>query len=135
MSPAVFLGKTMRPSRIQLLRAHGWRMPPNAVKVDRTTKWGNPFDIREYGLELSLRLYEDTVRGVWSMANVAHVDEPTAEMLHEAHCRWHRRLAGNSVDVARAELRGKHLGCWCPLPMRGDPDNCHAAILLRLANE
>jgi len=29
--------------RIQLSRAKGWRMPPNTVKVDRTTKWGNPF--------------------------------------------------------------------------------------------
>ena len=29
--------------RIQLCRARGWRMPTGAVKVDRTTKWGNPF--------------------------------------------------------------------------------------------
>jgi hypothetical protein len=31
------------PERIQLKRAKGWRMPENTVKVDRTTKWGNPF--------------------------------------------------------------------------------------------
>jgi hypothetical protein len=31
------------PKRIQLKRTKGWRMPENTVKVDRTTKWGNPF--------------------------------------------------------------------------------------------
>jgi hypothetical protein len=31
------------PQRIQLSRAKGWRMPENTVKVDRTTKWGNPW--------------------------------------------------------------------------------------------
>jgi hypothetical protein len=32
-----------KPIRIQLSRAKGWRMPENTVKVDRTTKWGNPW--------------------------------------------------------------------------------------------
>lgn len=27
-----------RPIRIQLRRTKGWRMPPNTVKVDRSTK-------------------------------------------------------------------------------------------------
>jgi hypothetical protein len=31
------------PVRVRLSRAKGWRMPPNTVKVDRTTKWGNPY--------------------------------------------------------------------------------------------
>lgn len=33
----------MSPQRIQLKRTKGWRMPENTVKVDRTTKWGNPY--------------------------------------------------------------------------------------------
>lgn len=33
----------MKPKRIQLKRAKGWRMPIGAVKVDRSTRWGNPF--------------------------------------------------------------------------------------------
>ena len=33
------------PDRIQLRRTKGWRMPPNTVKGDRMTKWGNPFVI------------------------------------------------------------------------------------------
>jgi hypothetical protein len=31
-------------------------------------------------------------------------------------------------------LRGRNLASWCPLPQRGEPDNCHAASLLELAN-
>jgi hypothetical protein len=33
----------MMPERVQLRRTKGWRMPPNTVKVDRSTKWGNPW--------------------------------------------------------------------------------------------
>ena len=35
---------------------------------------------------------------------------------------------------ATDELRGKNLACWCPLPKPGEPDYCHAAILLEIAN-
>lgn len=31
------------PQRLQLRRTKGWRIPPGAVKVDRSTRWGNPF--------------------------------------------------------------------------------------------
>jgi len=109
-------------------------MPANALKVDRTTRWGNPYDVREYGLELSLRLFDDTAHGCWLPANVVDVDAPTREMLYEAHHRWIRRLGGNPAEAIRTELRGKHLACWCALPARGHDDRCHAAILLRIAN-
>jgi len=36
-----------KPIRVQLSRKKGWRMPANTVKVDRTTKWGNPFNFRD----------------------------------------------------------------------------------------
>ena len=35
----------MRPQRIQLKRTKGWKMPPNTVKVDRSTRWGNPWRV------------------------------------------------------------------------------------------
>ncbi len=38
-----------RPQRIQLSRRKGWRMPENTVKVDRTTKWGNPWTAANSG--------------------------------------------------------------------------------------
>jgi hypothetical protein len=38
----------------------GWKMPPNTVKVDRTTKWGNPYTVKQYGTpEMCVSLYED----------------------------------------------------------------------------
>lgn len=39
----------MTPQRIQLKRTKGWRMPENTVKVDRTTKWGNPWTFENSG--------------------------------------------------------------------------------------
>ena len=33
----------MMPQRIQLKRTKGWRMPDDTVKVDRSSRWGNPF--------------------------------------------------------------------------------------------
>jgi hypothetical protein len=118
-----------QPIRIQLSRARRWRIPANTVKVDRTTKWGNPFDVAEYGHELALRLFEETASGSWCPAHVADIDEPTVHMLHEAHRRWLRRIGGNPVEAARTELRGKDLACWCK-----EGDTCHAEILLRIAN-
>ena len=122
-----------RPTRVQLQRMRGWRMPANTVKVDRTTPWGNPYDVDEYGPELALDLFAYTARGCWSPANVRELDEPTAWMLHAAHCAWARRLGGDPVGRARRELHGRNLACWCPLGHAPDND-CHAAILLQIAN-
>ncbi len=43
-------------------------------------------------------------------------------------------LSFTEEDVKR-ELKGKNLACWCPLPPKGADDVCHAAVLLRIANE
>ncbi len=52
------------PKRIQLSRARGWRMPPGAVKVDRSTRFGNPYRV---GVEArdpahAVELYRDWLR-------------------------------------------------------------------------
>ena len=39
-----------------------------------------------------------------------------------------------TVEDVKRELRGKNLACWCPLPASGEPDHCHAAVLLQVAN-
>lgn len=38
-----------KPVRIQLRRTKGWQMPANTVKVDRSTKWGNPWTLENSG--------------------------------------------------------------------------------------
>jgi len=50
------------PLRIQLSRSKGWRMPANTVKVDRGTRWGNPFRPGVDGtVEECLELYRKQV--------------------------------------------------------------------------
>jgi hypothetical protein len=92
------------PERVQLRRTRGWRMPPNTVKVDRTTKWGNPFR-RAGSTQCPVASFRD-----WA------TQRRTAQ-------------AWDYADEARRELRGKNLACWCK---PGEP--CHADVLLEIAN-
>jgi len=97
------------PQRIQLRRTKGWRMPPNTVKVDRTTMWGNRWQVGTHSNRLG--------------RPVATVEEAVA--LYRAlawpdphHKAWVREWLG-----------GKNLACWCALDKP-----CHADVLLELAN-
>lgn len=96
------------PDRIQISRAKGWRMPPNAVKVDRSTRWGNPFRIGDFGVpdaKAAVQRYREWLEG--------RVTGPTPPGI---------------VDI-RTHLGGKDLACWCRTG-----DLCHADVLLELAN-
>jgi hypothetical protein len=112
------------PVRIQLSRKKGWRMPPNTVKVDRSTKWGNPFVIGECGIknrEEAVRLFAYLMAGNLCISlpklpdGTWHTDRQQAYRKHVVRNRHH--------------LRGKNLACWCPLDAP-----CHADVLLELAN-
>lgn len=108
------MADTTRPVRVQLSRQAGWRMPPNTVKVDRSTPFGNPF----------------TIEG----ARRAGFDG-TDDQLRDMCVRWFRNNLQKDLPATRAirkrvgELRGKNLACWCP---PGSP--CHADALLEMAN-
>lgn len=97
------------PERIQLSRKKGWRMPPNTVKVDRSTKWGNPY----------------TIKGARA-AGYKGTDAEIARMCVDEFRAWMR---GWRHDELRASLRGKNLACWCPADQ-----SCHADVLLEVAN-
>jgi hypothetical protein len=103
--------EAVRAKRVQLSRKKGWRMPPDTVKVDRTTKWGNPFPIGKEG-PLG-RIAPDAEGAVGFFA--AMMDDP--EM---------RAAADYPADLT--PLRGKNLACWC------SGRHCHAEVLLDLAN-
>ena len=94
------------PTRIQLRRTKGWRMPQNTVKVDRTTRWGNPFtrELREK-------------HGLCGCRNCCVVS-----------FEW--ELSDEGKARIREHLKGKNLACWCPLDAK-----CHADILLYIAND
>ena len=99
----------MKPKRIQLQRTKGWRMPANTVKVDRTTRWGNPFTLEACGTrEAAVARYGEWLNG----AVVAPANETP--------------LTPAEIRLA---LRGKNLACWCPLD-----GPCHSNTLLKIAN-
>jgi hypothetical protein len=97
-------------------------MPANTVKVDRTTLFGNPFSIKDYGHDTAVALHRAWITGKLRETGISAARR---QMLKE------RR---KSVLAALPTLRGKNLACWCPLPEPGQRDNCHAATLLEMAN-
>src|ERR1700760_1193663 len=94
-------------------------MPPNTVKVDRTTMFGNPFIAEQHTHRGALRMYELWLDG--------KLPPDAFQDAHMAMLMTKRRL----VLEALPTLRGKNLACWCPLPVAGEPDRCHAAVLLK----
>lgn len=108
----------MMPQRVQRTRKAGQPgIPPGAVYVGRGpgSKWGNPF-----------KAYDSS-----------HKERRTATLLF-ANLLYSRGEAPYSehtipyptADEIRRELAGKDLACWCMLPAAGEPDWCHATVLL-----
>lgn len=107
------------PKRIRLSRAKGWRMPPNTVKVDRSTRWGNPFVVGKHGtLAECLDLYGYLLGGALCLTT-GNADEQRAA----------NQVLGREMKAGWPNLRGKDLACWCALDKP-----CHADMLLTLAN-
>lgn len=105
------------PKRIQRKRSSGWRMPQGARYVGRGTKYGNPFVVGE--------------------PHHLNHDQPIPDRARAVELyELHTGPMGNyelDVDEVRRELGGRNLACWCPLPEPGEPDLCHAALLLSIA--
>lgn len=111
------------PERIQLSRAGGWRKPEGAVVVSRPSKYGNPFAI---GKTIGC---EDRPTAV-AMYRAWLEDGATAPYPHPGESDHLSALREFVLAHAPAELAGKDLACWCPLPAEGEPDACHAAALM-----
>lgn len=101
-----------RPIRVQLSRRAGCRMPENTVKVDRSTKWGNPWRVGEWGPLMRCAPDAEGAVGLFLL------------MLADPEMR---RAAGYPEDLS--PLRGKNLACWCRYGQL-----CHADALLEAAN-
>jgi len=86
-------------------------MPPNTLKVDRSTRWGNPFRVRPgYPAAHAVADYLGWITGAAVSGCAASAVPP-------------------SLAEIRDNLGGRNLACWCPLGQA-----CHAEVLLRLAN-
>lgn len=100
------------PRRIQLHRTKGWRMPANAVKIDRSTRWGNPWPIGKPGPHGEV------------MATAEQAQARFRRMLHSAK---EREAVGYPSDPT--PLRGKDVACWCTADAP-----CHGDVLLEWVN-
>lgn len=61
------------PVRIQRWRSKGWRLPPGAVCVDRSTPWGNPFVVGEHGTRAEcVELYRKLLAGSCRIAALGY---------------------------------------------------------------
>lgn len=115
------------PVRLRLSRVKGFDLQAvsratnglPAVNCARPSRWGNPWKIakaREAGFTGTDT--ELAAMCVGSFRNAVERGLPAAP----------------SVAAIRSALAGKNLACWCPLPAPGEPDHCHAAVLLEIAN-
>lgn len=112
----------VKPKRIQLRRVKGWRMPPNTVKVDRATKWGNRYTAPL--ADCGCRSWDECDHNRWRCEDAAQAVESFRCWLETSH------VGLQLAEDARRELRGKNLACWCKA---GEP--CHADVLLEIANK
>ncbi|MEU8136070.1 DUF4326 domain-containing protein [Streptodolium elevatio] len=102
------------PARVQRRRTKGWRLPPGAVIVDRSSRWGNPY-----------RAYDSSARehliaaSQFALLLAGRADFPHPDLL----------MPYPPDEEIRAELGGRDLACWCP------PEHaCHGDVLLAVAN-
>lgn len=120
------------PARIQRRRTKGWRAPEGAVYVGRGSRWGNPFTSAEC-IEAGWATTAAEARKV----NVEFFTAWLDGSLHGGPGPEDTSWSAERRDWIRehaCELAGRDLMCWCPLPEPGQPDHCHAAVLLRIAN-
>lgn len=133
-----------QPARVQRTRPRKKGqpgMPPGAVYVGRGTRWGNPFKVVPLaGGRFQVVDTGDRSRSLREEPQVideAYFARVMATRLFELHTTPLGLYAYSAADLADARrlLGGRDLACWCPLPEPGETDYCHAAVLLRLANE
>lgn len=138
------------PKRIQMTRQKPWRDDnPDAIVVDRRSKWGNWYKVVRIGSLYQLQKYRDALPDpkAWVVIQVdkrgfrtgsqwaGFTDKADATRFAvEMHARSLRatRLDLDGLhhhEYYLGELRGHDLACWCPLDAP-----CHADVLLELAN-
>lgn len=106
------------PQRVQRTRLKGRPgIPDGAVYVGRGpgSKWGNPF--KTYDTSPQERRTATLL-----FANLLYT---RGEPPYSEHT-----VPYPTADEIRSELAGKDLACWCKPPEAGEPDWCHAAVLL-----
>ena len=105
----------MIPRRIQMSRTKTWRdKNPDAVIIDRRTRWGNPWGLIKEGSH-------------WCVANrhgITVKSHPTREAAIASSVNmydsWLRKIMAfasseNPWVLALAGIKGLDVACWCPI--------------------
>lgn len=136
------------PVRLQRKRQAGWRKPENAVIVDRTSRWGNPYVVKQHegkwtiitntGIIPSINLWRELHDGEQTIFDTKEEAVAFAVVLYKRfvlpYTSGDTRIAAFKLEEYHRKniidaLHGKDLVCFC------SPDSqCHADILLEIAN-
>jgi hypothetical protein len=121
---------TTIPKRIRRLRQKDWSKG-NAVIVDRTSSYGNPWKVGEPGIPDRAAAAAQFALGLALRRMVAATAKDPSEAL------LLMRLGSNypSDEQIRRDLAGRDLACPCPLPADGEDDHCHARVLIDESNQ
>jgi hypothetical protein len=122
-----------QPIRICLLRRKGYRLQETsraangltAIKVDRATRWGNPFLVESMGREIAI----DSFRRTGEMSDVELREHSSIGPGWEERKAELARVVA-AIRAGLSELRGNNLACWCK-----HDEACHADVLLEMANQ
>ncbi|MET7713703.1 DUF4326 domain-containing protein [Streptomyces sp. NPDC005407] len=123
----------MTPKRVERTRKPGQPGIPNgAVYVGRGRgdhgRWGNPFVVGEDADDAAhaTKLFEE-----WLAYDSSAALDPYGSSEYRQEMSDRREWILSHAH----ELRGKDLACWCKLPEPGQPDHCHARVLIELASQ
>jgi len=122
------------PHRLRFYRRRGFRLPDNALRVARPSRFGNPFLVTQMpGKSWYLVYLPDNYEGsleqrILRSRQQTHLTQWKA---HAVAVDCFRELLDQRPLPARdlEKLRGKDLACYCSLDLP-----CHADVLLELAN-
>jgi hypothetical protein len=102
----------------------------DCISVTRPGRWGNPYDVKVFGRELSLKLFRESIEGSWDPALLDGHSDELCDAAYAAHMVFMKRFRGDHpLTAVLSELRGYNLGCYC-----SPQDSCHSSILLSIAN-
>lgn len=129
-----------RPIRLRLSRAKGFDLQLfsraanglPAINCARPGRWGNPFT-KEAVINWHLGDYMGDRLSIWR-EEAAQIFRIWISGRERPEYWYHPCYGVKPYDWDCAPLRGHNLACWCPLPEPGQPDHCHAAVLMEVAN-
>lgn len=100
-----------------------------AIDENHYAGWCIDFQSHNEALHVSVDLYRDLVTGIWNPTKVDQLSDQAYARLYDEVQAWRKRIGGHPLEIARAELRGHDICCWCGL---NQP--CHGDWLLAVSN-